>query len=436
MPRVTGLGCTATALCGAFAAVVEDPVLAVSSAMAVMGIAGEMAADKAAGPGTLQLQITSLDYSSYVGRIAIGRVLRGDIREGDDCTLCKKAGVKKRVRIKELYTFRGLGREKVEHVRSGDICAVVGLDDFEIGDTIADLEHPEQLPRISIDEPTMSMLFAINNSPFFGKEGKYVTSRHIRDRLLRETEKNLALRVMMTDREDSFLVHGRGVLHLSILIETMRREGYEFQVGKPQVILKDIEGVTCEPYETLVIDVPEEYSGKVVDYVTQRKGTLELMEPRGDLLHLEFGIPARGLIGLRSNLLTSTSGESVINHRFRGYLPFAGDLKERQNGSLISIEGGMATAYAIDRLQDRGWFFVEPGERVYKGMVVGENTRGNDLEVNIVKGKKLTNMRASGSDENIKLAPKLRFTLEEAMEYIKEDEYLEITPVSLRMRKI
>lgn len=387
-------------------------------------------------PGTLQLQITSLDYSSYVGRIAIGRVLRGDIREGDDCTLCKKAGVKKRVRIKELYTFRGLGREKVEHVRSGDICAVVGLDDFEIGDTIADLEHPEQLPRISIDEPTMSMLFAINNSPFFGKEGKYVTSRHIRDRLLRETEKNLALRVMMTDREDSFLVHGRGVLHLSILIETMRREGYEFQVGKPQVILKDIEGVTCEPYETLVIDVPEEYSGKVVDYVTQRKGTLELMEPRGDLLHLEFGIPARGLIGLRSNLLTSTSGESVINHRFRGYLPFAGDLKERQNGSLISIEGGMATAYAIDRLQDRGWFFVEPGERVYKGMVVGENTRGNDLEVNIVKGKKLTNMRASGSDENIKLAPKLRFTLEEAMEYIKEDEYLEITPVSLRMRKI
>ncbi|MDX9928430.1 MAG: translational GTPase TypA [Bacteroidales bacterium] len=387
-------------------------------------------------PGTLQLQITSLDYSSYVGRIAIGRVLRGDIREGDDCTLCKKAGVKKRVRIKELYTFRGLGREKVEHVRSGDICAVVGLDDFEIGDTIADLEHPEQLPRISIDEPTMSMLFAINNSPFFGKEGKYVTSRHIRDRLLRETEKNLALRVMMTDREDSFLVHGRGVLHLSILIETMRREGYEFQVGKPQVILKDIEGVTCEPYETLVIDVPEEYSGKVVDYVTQRKGTLELMEPRGDLLHLEFGIPARGLIGLRNNLLTSTSGESVINHRFRGYLPFAGDLKERQNGSLISIEGGMATAYAIDRLQDRGWFFVEPGERVYKGMVVGENTRGNDLEVNIVKGKKLTNMRASGSDENIKLAPKLRFTLEEAMEYIKEDEYLEITPVSLRMRKI
>jgi GTP-binding protein len=387
-------------------------------------------------PGTLQLQITSLDYSSYVGRIAIGRVLRGDIREGDDCTLCKKAGVKKRVRIKELYTFRGLGREKVEHVRSGDICAVVGLDDFEIGDTIADLEHPEQLPRISIDETTMSMLFSINKSPFFGKEGKYVTSRHIRDRLLRETEKNLALRVMMTDREDSFLVHGRGVLHLSILIETMRREGYEFQVGKPQVILKDIEGVTCEPYETLVIDVPEEYSGKVVDYVTQRKGTLELMEPRGDLLHLEFGIPARGLIGLRSNLLTSTSGESVINHRFRGYLPFAGDLKERQNGSLISIEGGMATAYAIDRLQDRGWFFVEPGERVYKGMVVGENTRGNDLEVNIVKGKKLTNMRASGSDENIKLAPKLRFTLEEAMEYIKEDEYLEITPVSLRMRKI
>jgi GTP-binding protein len=387
-------------------------------------------------PGTLQLQITSLDYSSYVGRIAIGRVLRGDIREGDDCTLCKKAGIRKKVRIKELYTFKGLGREKVSHVRSGDICAVVGLDDFEIGDTIADSEQPEQLPRISIDEPTMSMLFTINNSPFYGKEGKLVTSRHLRDRLIKETEKNLALKVMVTEREDSFIVHGRGVLHLSILIETMRREGYEFQVGKPQVIMKEIEGVQCEPFETLVIDVPEEHSGKVIDYVTQRKGTLEIMEPRGDMLHLEFEIPARGLIGLRNNLLTATSGESVINHRFRGYLPFAGEIKERQNGSLVSIEGGMATGYAIDRLQDRGRFFVDPGEQVYKGMVIGENTRSSDLEVNIVRGKKLTNMRASGSDENIRLAPRVRFSLEEAMEYIKEDEYLEVTPMNLRMRKI
>lgn len=387
-------------------------------------------------PGTLQLQITSLDYSSYVGRIAIGRVLRGDIREGDDCTLCKKAGVRKKVRIKELYTFKGLGRERVSHVRSGDICAVVGIDDFEIGDTIADIERPEQLPRISIDEPTMSMLFTINNSPFYGKEGKFVTSRHLRDRLMKETEKNLALKVVITDREDSFIVHGRGVLHLSILIETMRREGYEFQVGKPQVIMKDIEGIKCEPFETLVIDVPEEHSGKVIDYVTQHKGTLELMEPRGDLLHLEFGIPARGLIGLRNNLLTATSGESVINHRFRGYLPWVGEMKERQNGSLVSIEGGMATGYAIDRLQDRGRFFVDPGEQVYKGMVVGENTRNSDLEVNIVRGKKLTNMRASGSDDNIRLAPRVRFSLEEAMEYIKEDEYLEVTPATLRMRKI
>ncbi|MBE0676244.1 MAG: translational GTPase TypA [Bacteroidales bacterium] len=387
-------------------------------------------------PGTLQLQVTSLDYSSYVGRIAIGRVFRGDITEGEEYTLCKKAGVKKKVKIKELYTFRGLGREKVKTVRSGDICAVVGLEDFEIGDTIADLEHPEQLPRISIDEPTMSMLFTINNSPFFGKEGKYVTSRHLRDRLMKGTEKNLALKVMPTDREDSFIVHGRGVLHLSILVETMRREGYEFQIGKPQVIMKEIDGVLCEPFETLVIDVPDYHSGRVIDYVTQRKGTMEIMEPRGDLLHLEFEIPARGLIGLRNNLLTATSGESVINHRFRGYVPYAGELKERISGSLISLDSGMATGYAIDRLQDRGRFFIEPGEQVYKGMVVGEHTRNTDLEVNIIRGKKLTNMRASGSDDNIKLPPKITFSLEEAMEYIRDDEYLEVTPQSLRMRKI
>lgn len=385
--------------------------------------------------GTLQLQITSLDYSSYVGRIAIGRVFRGVIREAGDYTLCKKAGVKKKVRIKELHTFKGLGRERTETVRSGDICAVVGLDDFEIGDTIADFEHPEQLPRISIDEPTMSMLFTINTSPFFGKEGKFVTSRHLRDRLMKETEKNLALRVVTTDREDRFTVHGRGVLHLSILIETMRREGYELQVGKPQVIMKEIEGVMCEPFETLVIDVPEHHSGRVIDYVTQRKGTLEIMEPRGDMLHLEFEIPARGLIGLRNNLLTATSGESVINHRFRGYVPFAGEIRERQNGSLVSLDTGMATAYAIDRLQDRGRFFIEPGVQVYKGMVVGEHTRGTDLEVNVTRGKKLTNMRASGSDENVRLAPPVTFSLEEAMEYISDDEFLEVTPLSLRMRK-
>jgi GTP-binding protein len=387
-------------------------------------------------PGTLQLQVTSLDYSSYVGRIAIGRVFRGDITEGMDYTLCKKAGVKKKVRIKELYGFKGLGREKVKTVRSGDICAVVGLDDFEIGDTIADLEHPEQMPRISIDEPTMNMLFCINNSPFYGREGKLVTSRHLRDRLLKETEKNLALKVVPTDREDSFMVHGRGVLHLSILIETMRREGYELQVGKPHVIMKDIDGVLCEPFETLVIDVPEVYSGKVIDYVTQRKGNLEIMEPRGDLLHLEFEIPARGLIGLRNNLLTATAGESIINHRFRGYVPFCGELKERQNGSLTSLDTGMATGYAIDRLQDRGKFFIEPGEQVYKGMVVGEHTRNTDLEVNVTRGKKLTNMRASGSDDNIKLPPKITFSLEEAMEYVREDELVEVTPLSIRMRKI
>lgn len=386
--------------------------------------------------GTTQFQITSLDYSNYLGRIAIGRLYRGNLAEGLDYTLCQKAGVKKKIRIKELQLFSGLGREKVNHVRCGDICAVVGLDDFDIGDTIADAVHPEPLPRISIDEPTMSMLFTINNSPFYGQEGKFVTSRHLRDRLYRETEKNLALRVEDTDRDDRFNVFGRGILHLSILIETMRREGYELQVGKPQVLVKEIDGVKCEPYETLVIDLDEDYSGRAIDLVTQRKGDLQIMEPKGDLQHLEFDIPSRGLIGLRNELLTATAGTAVISHRFRGYEAMKGDIKTRTKGSLVSMETGQALAYALDRLQDRGRFFVEPGEKVYKGQVLGEHTRDNDLEVNVIKGKKLTNMRASGSDDKSNLAPKIVFSLEEAMEYIKDDEYLEVTPKSIRMRKI
>jgi GTP-binding protein len=387
--------------------------------------------------GTAQMQIASLDYSSYVGRIAIGRVFRGELRVGEDYTLCKRHGEALKVRIKELYVFEGLGRAKTEMVRCGDLCAVIGLEDFEIGDTLADLLNPEALQRIEVDEPTMSMIFTINNSPLFGKEGKFVTSRHLRTRLLRETEKNLALKVEQTNSEDTFNVYGRGILHLSILIETMRREGYEFQVGKPKVILKDINGVKSEPYETLTIDVPADYSGRAIELVTQRKGEMIVIEPKGDLVHLEFDIPARGLIGLRNNMLTATSGEAVMHHRFRAYDKYKGDeLMPKQNGSLISLDQGMATGYAIDRLQDRGRFFIDPGEIVYKGQVVGEYTRPNDLEVNVVKGKKLTNMRASGSDESLKIAPKIRFSLEESMEQIKDDEYLEVTPLSLRMRKI
>ena len=386
--------------------------------------------------GTLQMQITSLDYSSFVGRIAIGRVYRGTVRENMPVALCKSDGTIKKMRIKELQTFEGLGRIKTEEVKSGDICAVIGLEDFEIGDTIADAEQPEPLSRISVDEPTMSMLFTINNSPFFGKEGKFVTSRHIRDRLFKETEKNLALRVQETDTEDKFLVFGRGILHLSILIETMRREGYELQVGQPQVLYKEIDGQRHEPTETLVIDVPEELSGKVIELVTQRKGELLVMEPKGDLQHLEFNIPSRGLIGLRNNILTVTSGEAVMTHRFKQYEPYKGTIPERISGSLISGETGMGTAYAIDKLQDRGIFFVDPGEEVYMGQVIGEHTRGNDLTVNIMKGKKLTNMRASGSDDNVKIAPKKTFSLEEALEYIQKDEYVEVTPKSIRLRKI
>jgi GTP-binding protein len=387
--------------------------------------------------GTAQMQIASLDYSSYVGRIAIGRVFRGVIQTGVDYTLCKKDGKVKKERVKELYVFEGLGRVKTESVRCGDLCAIVGLEDFEIGDTLADLLAPEALKRIEVDEPTMSMVFTINNSPLFGKEGKFVTSRHLRTRLFMETEKNLALKVEATNSEDTFNVFGRGILHLSILIETMRREGYEFQIGKPKVIIKNINNVKSEPYETLTVDVPAEQSGKAIELVTQRKGEMTVIEPKGDLIHLEFDIPSRGIIGLRNNMLTATSGEAVMYHRFRAYDKYKGDdLLPKPNGSLVSLDQGMATGYAIDRLQDRGRFYIDPGEQVYKGQVVGEYTRPNDVDVNVVKGKKLTNMRASGSDESLKIAPKLRFSLEELMEQIKDDEYLEVTPLNLRIRKI
>lgn len=386
--------------------------------------------------GTLQMQITSLDYSNFVGRIAIGRIARGSISENQQIALCTADGSIKKMRVKELHTFEGLGKFKVQTVTAGDICAVTGIDDFEIGDTIADVENPEALERISIDEPTMNMLFTINNSPFFGKEGKFVTSRHLRDRLMKEIEKNLALRVESTDSEDRFLVYGRGILHLSILIETMRREGYELQVGQPQVIFKEIDGMKCEPIETLVVDVPQETAGKVIELATQRKGELLIMEPKGDLQHLEFKIPSRGLIGLRNNVLTATQGEAIMNHRFTDYEPFKGPIPGRINGSLISMEGGPCTAYAIDKLQDRGVFFVEPGDELYTGQVIGEHSRDNDIVVNIQKGKKLTNMRASGSDDNVRITPAKRFSLEESMEYIQKDEYLEITPKSIRMRKI
>jgi len=386
--------------------------------------------------GPLQMGVTSLDYNVFQGRLAIGRVVRGDILENTDYFLCKKDGTFKKVRVKELFVFEGLGKVKVPAVRSGDLCAVVGLDDFEIGDSITDVNHPEALPRIEVDEPTMSMLFTINTSPFFGKEGKFVTSRHLRERLYKETEKNLALRIEDTDTEDKFLVYGRGVLHLSVLIETMRREGYELQVGKPQVIIKDIDDEKCEPIETLVIDLPETVAGKAIELVTQRKGILKVMEPKGDVQHLEFEIPSRGIIGLRNNILTATAGEAVMTHRFLRFEPYKGDLPTRNKGSLVSMEQGQSLPFAIDRLQERGKFFIDPGEQVYVGQVIGEHSRDNDLEVNVIKGKKLTNMRASGSDENMRIAPKIQMSLEESMEYIKEDEYLEVTPQNLRMRKI
>ena len=386
--------------------------------------------------GDPQMQITSLDYSKFVGKIAIGRIFRGDLFEGKDYILCKADGVKKKVRIKELHVFEGMGKVQVKKARSGDICSIVGIEDFEIGDTIADLESPEELPRIAIDKPTMSMLFTINNSPFFGKEGKYVTSRHIRDRLYAELERNLALKVDDGPTEDKFNVYGRGILHLSVLIETMRREGFELQVGKPQVIYKEIDGVKCEPMESLVIDVPDEFSGKAIELVSQRKGDMLVMEPKGSLQHLEFDIPSRGLIGLRNNILTATAGNAVMTHRFREYAPIKGDIPERMKGSLISMEAGVATAFSINKLQDRGRFFISPGAEIYKGQVIGENTRNDDLSINVIKGKKLTNMRTQSTDAAVQIEPKIDFSLEESMEFIQVDEYLEVTPSSLRMRKI
>jgi GTP-binding protein len=386
--------------------------------------------------GTLQMQITSLDYSSFVGRIAVGRVLRGSIKENMPVSLVKRDGSVVKSRIKELFTFEGLGKQKATEVQAGDIVAVTGIDGFEIGDTIADFENPEGLTPIAIDEPTMNMTFTINNSPFFGKEGKFVTSRHLRDRLFKELEKNLALRVEETNSADSYLVYGRGILHLSVLIETMRREGYELQVGQPQVIIKEVDGVKCEPVEYLTVDVPEPVSGKVIEYVTQRKGDLKVMEPKGDLIHIEFEIPSRGIIGLRNNILTATAGEAIMAHRFKAFEPWKGSIPSRGNGVLISGEQGTAIAYSIDKLQDRGRFFVEAGDPIYTGQIIGENNRQDDMVVNITKEKKLTNMRASGSDEKMRIVPKITFSLEEAMEYIQWDEYVEITPKSIRLRKV
>jgi GTP-binding protein len=386
--------------------------------------------------GTLQLQITSLDYSSFLGRIAIGKVARNTIKENQPITLMQTDGTMKKQRVKELYVFEGMGKRKVSEVHAGDLCAVVGIEDFNIGDTIADFENPEALPVIHVDEPTMSMLFSINNSPFFGRDGKFVTSRHLRDRLMKETEKNLALRVKETDSADSFLVFGRGILHLGVLIETMRREGYELTIGQPQVLVKEIDGKKCEPYEVLVIDVPEEYASKAIDLVSRRKGEMTVMETKGDMQHIEFEIPSRGLIGLRTNMLTNTAGEAVMAHRFSEYKPWKGPIPGRNNGVLLAKEGGTTTAYSLDKLQDRGFFFVDPGEEVYKGMVIGENNKPGDLVVNPNEGKKLTNMRASGTDGAASIAPKRLMTLEECMEYIQHDECIEVTPNFIRMRKL
>ena len=387
--------------------------------------------------GTPQMLITSLDYSAYTGRIAVGRVHRGTLKEGMNITLAKRDGSLIKSKIKELHTFEGLGRKKTNAVSSGDICAVVGVEGFEIGDTICDFENPEPLPPIAIDEPTMSMLFTINDSPFFGKEGKFVTSRHIQDRLTKELDKNLALRVRKSELEDGkWIVSGRGVLHLSVLIETMRREGYELQVGQPQVIFKEIDGVKGEPIEELTISVPEEYSSKMIDMVTRRKGDLVSMETQGDRVNIEFDMPSRGIIGLRTNVLTASAGEAIMAHRFKCYQPYKGEIERRSNGSMIAMESGTAFAYAIDKLQDRGKFFIYPQDEVYAGQVVGEHVHENDLVINVTKSKKLTNMRASGSDDKARIIPPVVFSLEEALEYIKEDEYVEVTPKSMRMRKV
>ncbi len=387
--------------------------------------------------GTPQMLITSLDYSNYTGRIAVGRVHRGTLREGMNITIVHRSGKSEKTKIKELHTFTGMGRQKTDEVGSGDICAIIGLENFEIGDTICDYENPEALPPISIDEPTMSMLFTINDSPFFGKEGKFCTSRHINDRLQKELEKNLALRVEFAEGyTDRWIVSGRGVLHLSVLIETMRREGYELQVGQPQVIYKTIDGQRCEPIEEMTINVPEEFSSKMIDMVTRRKGEMTSMESQGERVNIEFNIPSRGIIGLRTNMLTASQGEAIIAHRFKEYQPFKGEISRRINGSMISLESGIAFAYSINNLQDRGKFFIDPQEQVYAGQVVGEHVHDNDLVINVTKAKQLTNMRASGSDEKARIIPATVFSLEEALEYIKEDEYVEVTPKSMRMRKV
>ncbi|WP_314812907.1 translational GTPase TypA [Porphyromonas endodontalis] len=386
--------------------------------------------------GPAQMLITSLDYSSYVGRIAVGRVHRGTISENSDIVLCRRNGSVVRQKIKELNTFEGLGRAKASSVSSGDICAIIGLESFEIGETVADASAPEPLTSIRVDEPTMSMLFTINNSPFFGKDGKFVTSRHIHDRLVKELDKNLALRVEPTDSADSWLVYGRGILHLSVLIETMRREGYELQVGQPQVIIKEIDGVKCEPIEQLTVNLPEEYSSRVIDLITRRRGEMTSMESKGDRIMLEFTIPSRGIIGLNNSVLTASAGEAVMAHRFIEFAPWRGDIQRRLNGSIIAMESGTAFAYALNNLQSRGRFFIAPQDEVYAGQVIGEHTKDNDLVVNVCKSKKLTNMRASGSDDKVALAPPVIFSLEDALEYIKADEYVEVTPNSMRMRKI
>jgi len=386
--------------------------------------------------GTPQMLITSLDFSSFTGRIAIGRLQRGMLKENQQVSLVKRDGSIKKTRIKELHTFEGLGRRKIEEVQAGDICAIVGLEGFEIGDTVADFENPEGLKTIRIDEPTMSMLFTINDSPFFGKDGKFVTSRHIKERLMKELEKNLALRVNETDSADKFLVYGRGVLHLSVLIETMRREGYELQIGQPQVIIKEIDGVKCEPVEELTIDLPEDVSGKAVEMVTMRKGEMLSMEAKGERMNIQFLVPSRGIIGLRNQLLTATAGEAIMAHRYKEYQPLKGGIPERQNGSLVSMEKGKAIPYSIDKLQDRGKFFVDPGEDIYEGQVIGENSRQDDMAVNITKTKKLSNVRSSGADDKAKIVPAIKFSLEEALEYIQKDEYVEVTPNHLRLRKV
>ena len=386
--------------------------------------------------GTPQMLITSLDYSSYTGRIAVGRVHRGTLKEGMNITLAKRNGDMLKSKIKELHVFEGLGRVKTNEVSSGDICALVGIDGFEIGDTVCDFENPEALPPIAIDEPTMSMLFAINDSPFFGKDGKFVTSRHIHDRLMKELDKNLALRVRKSEEDGKWIVSGRGVLHLSVLIETMRREGYELQVGQPQVIIKEIDGEKCEPVEQLTVNLPEECSSRIIDMVTKRKGEMTMMESKNGRMHLEFTIPSRGIIGLNNAVLTASAGEAIMAHRFLEYQPWKGDIERRMNGSIIAMETGQAFAYALNNLQSRGRFFIAPGEEVYAGQVVGEHTKDNDLVVNVTKSKKLTNMRASGSDDKVSLAPPIVFSLEDALEYIKGDEYVEITPNNMRMRKI